>query len=135
VGPGGPRPRLMPGATLDTGALIAIERGDRRMQALLDEASAASVTLSVPAGVLAQAWRGTSRQARLARFLGLPVVAVVPLDEPTARAVGVLCGRAGTHDVVDASTVVCARLHDDVVLTGDLDDLRRLDPALRLVAI
>jgi hypothetical protein len=44
--------------TLDTGALIAIERGDPRMQALLDEAAAVGADLAVPAGVLAQAWGG-----------------------------------------------------------------------------
>jgi hypothetical protein len=125
----------MPGATLDTGALIGIERGDRRMQALLDEASAAGLTISVPAGILAQAWRRSSRQTRLTRFLGLPVVAVVPLDEPTARAAGVLCDRAGTDDVIDASAVVCARLQDHVVITSDPDELRRLDPRIRLVSL
>src|SRR5436309_3373233 len=65
------------GATLDTGALIAIERGSRRMQALLDEAAAAGAELAVPAGALAQAWRGTPRQARLSRFLRLPRVELV----------------------------------------------------------
>jgi hypothetical protein len=34
----------MPGVTLDTGALIAIERADRRMQALLDEAYTAGLS-------------------------------------------------------------------------------------------
>jgi PIN domain len=123
------------GATLDAGALIGIERGDRRMQALLDEATAAGLSFAVPAGALGQAWRGSPRQARLARFLRLPNVTVVPLDGPAARAAGALCGRAGTNDVVDASVVVCARLHDDVVVTSDPDDLRVLDPRLRIAAL
>ncbi len=125
----------MAGATLDTGALIGIERGERRMQALVDEASAAGLSFSIPAGVLGQAWRGTSREARLARFLRLPNVEVVPLDEPAARAAGVLCGRVGASDVVDASVVVCARLHDDLVVTSDPAELRRLDPRLRIAVI
>ena len=123
------------GVTLDTGALIGIERGERRIQALLDEAWAAGVTFSVPSGVLAQAWRGTPRQARLARFLGLPNVSVVPLDDAGARAAGVLCGRSGVSDVIDASVVVCARLADNTVVTTDPDDLRRLDSELRIIAI
>ena len=45
----------MPGVTLDTGALIAIERADRKMQALLDEAHAAELPIDIPAGPLAQA--------------------------------------------------------------------------------
>ena len=123
------------GVTLDTGAVIGIERGTRRMQALLDEAYAVGATLSVPAGVLAQAWRGTPRQARLARFLRLSNISVVPLDDAGARAAGILCGRGGVNDVVDASVVVCARLAGDTVVTTDPDDLRRLDSELRLVAI
>jgi len=94
------------GLTLDTGALIAIERAERRMQALLDEAGTINASIAVPAGVIAKAWRGSTRQARLARFLALPTVTAVSLDEPKARATGVVCGRAGVHDVVDASVVI-----------------------------
>ena len=72
----------MPGVTLDAGALIAIERADRRMQALLDEAHAAGLPIDVPAGALAQAWRAGPVQARLARALRLPNVSVPALDEP-----------------------------------------------------
>jgi predicted nucleic acid-binding protein len=125
----------VPGITLDTGALIAVERGDRRLQALLDEATATGSDLAVPAGVIAQAWRGSLRQARLARFLALSSVTAVVLDEPEARAAGALCGRAGTADVVDASVVICARARAHSVVTGDPDDLAALDPALRLVTL
>jgi predicted nucleic acid-binding protein len=125
----------VPGITLDTGALIAVERGDRRLQALLDEATATGSDLAVPAGVIAQAWRGSLRQARLARFLALSSVTAVVLDEPEARAAGALCGRAGTADVVDASVVICARARGHSVVTGDPDDLAVLDPALRLVTL
>lgn len=125
----------MAGVTLDTGALIAIERGDPRLQALLREAAAAGADLAVPAGVVAQARRGSKRQARLARFLGLSIVSVIALDEPDARAAGALCGRAGTCDIVDASVVVCARARNHAVITGDPDDLAMLDPIVRLVAL
>lgn len=119
---------------MDTGALIAIERGRPRMQALIDEAATAGADLAVPAAVLGQAWRGTQRQALLARFLRLAIVDVVALDEPAARTAGVLCGRAGTVDVVDASVVVCARLRRHSVVTSDPRDLSRLDADLRLLA-
>jgi len=125
----------VPGATLDTGALIAIDRGDPRLQALLDEATAAGADIAVPAGVIAQAWRGSPRQARLARLLALSAVTTVPLDEPEARATGVLCGRTGTSDVVDASVVICARARGHAVVTGDPDDLAALDRFLRLVRL
>lgn len=124
---------LMAGATMDTGALIAIERGSPRMQALIDEAAAAGVDVAVPAAVLGQAWRGTQRQALLARFFRLANVDVVVLDESAARTAGVLCGRAGSNDIVDASVVVCARLRRHSVVTSDPNDLARLDPELRLL--
>lgn len=121
--------------TLDTGALIAIDRAIPRLQALIDEAAAAGVILAVPTGVIAQAWRGSARQARLARFLALSNVEAVPLDEPTARAAGVLCGRSATADIIDASVVICARQRGDTVLTSDPDDLHRLDPTLDVVRV
>ena len=125
----------MAGVTLDTGALIAIERGDPRLQALLDEAQAAGADLAVPAGVVAQAWRGGTRQALLARFLRLATVTVVPLDEPEARAAGALCARARTADIVDASVVICARKRKHAVVSSDPDDLAALDPTLRIVTL
>lgn len=125
----------MPGITLDTGALIAIDRGDRRLQALLAEAAANGEGLAVPAGVVAQAWRASARQARLSRFLALALVTTVPLDEAEARAVGALCGRTGSDDIVDASVVICARSRGHAVLTGDARDLAALDRSLRLIEL
>ena len=68
---GSPRawPRVMTGATLDTGALIALESGSTRMAVLAQEALGGRAELAIPAGVLAQAWRGGARQARIARLL------------------------------------------------------------------
>jgi predicted nucleic acid-binding protein len=123
------------GVTLDTGALIGIERGDPRLQEVIRQAVSGEVILAIPAGVLAQAWRGTPRQALLSRFLRLRNVEIVQLDEGLARVAGVLCGRASAVDVVDASVVVCARLREDVVITSDPGDLRRLDPLLSIAAL
>jgi hypothetical protein len=45
----------------------------------------------------------------LARFLNATDrVEIVEWDAATARAVGVLCGRTGASDVVDATVVLCA---------------------------
>ena len=117
---------------LDTGALIAIERGDERMAALLLASLTRPVHFLIPANVLAQAWRDGPRQARLALFLKAPEVEVLALTEAHARAAGVLCGLARTKDVVDASVVIAARTHQCAVVTGDPDDLLTLDPNLRL---
>lgn len=54
---------------MDAGGLIAVERRDRRVRVLLDEAERAGWTVAVPVGPLAQVWRGGPRQALLARFL------------------------------------------------------------------
>lgn len=114
---------------LDAGALIAVDRADRRIIRLLELAEA----VHVPAGALAQAWRNPARQARLARAMAADGVELHPLDGQTARAAGQLCAATGTVDVIDASVALVARLVDGVVVTSDPDDLRRLDPGLTLV--
>src|SRR6187399_1479806 len=98
-----------PGLTLDAGALIAVDRGDGRMIALLAEAARRRLAIRVPAGVVGQAWRNGARQALLARLLRAREVDIQALDEPTARAAGELCGAAGATDVIDASVVLTAR--------------------------
>jgi hypothetical protein len=123
------------GATLDTGALIAFERGSPRMLALVERAAGHGLALAVPAGVVAQAWRGGARQARLSRLLRAPLTEIVALDEPTARTVGVVCDRAGVTDIVDVSVVVCARERGHQVVTGDPGDLHAIDPSLTVVRL
>ena len=116
---------------LDNGALIALERNDRRMWARLKAAASAGVPVVVSAGAFAQAWRGgAQRQALLAR--AVDQMEVVAFDEPVARAAGVLCGVTRTTDVVDAS-VALAAAHPGVtaVCTSDPDDIERLLEALR----
>jgi predicted nucleic acid-binding protein len=123
------------GLTLDAGALIALERGDRRVVALVAHALDRRQPLAVPAGVVGQVWRDGRRQARLARLLGSPVASIEPLDDARARAAGQLCGVTATRDVVDASVVLCARSRGNAIVTSDPDDLRRLDPTVRLIEI
>ena len=93
---------------LDAGALIAVERADRPTLTLMEAARRQGRNFVVPAGVLAQVWRGGSRQARLARFLAARGVEVEALTEAGAKAAGLVCGQAGASDVVDASVVVTA---------------------------
>ena len=124
------------GITLDAGALVALERGQGRMIALLAESMKQNRQFHVPAGVLGQTWRDGRRQAILARFLRTEEVTVVPLDGAMARAAGELCGRSGSSDVIDASVVLTARQCGDVlVVTSDVRDLRRLDPKARFVSV
>jgi predicted nucleic acid-binding protein len=125
------RPRPL---VLDTGALIAFERNDRRLRALVELALAHGSALHVPAGVVGQAWRDGGRQARIARLLGSGLLLVQALDRDEAQAAGVLCGLSGTRDVIDASVALLARRHSAKVVTSDPKDLRRIDPTLEVVA-
>lgn len=117
---------------LDAGALIAFERGDARMRALVREVLRTGAPLTIPAGVLGQVWRGAARQAPIRALMNGPTTRVPSLDQILAEAAGVLCGRASTSDVIDASVVLVARREKAVVVTSDVDDLRRLDPGIRL---
>lgn len=109
---------------LDAGALVAIERYDRDMLALIKRERIENRSAVTNGGVIGQVWRGGhGGQANLARFL--PGVDVRPIDDDLARRVGVLLGAAGASDVIDAAVVLLA--HDgDEVYTSDPDDLRRL---------
>lgn len=118
---------------LDSGALIAFERNDRKVRTLVELALANGGVLHAPAGVVAQVWRDGRRQGRLARLLGSGLVAVEPLDRQEAQAAGVLCGQSRTEDVIDASVALLARRYRAKVVTSDSADLLLLDPALELV--
>ena len=114
-----------PDITLDTGALIALDRGDRRMIALLDQASAQRRHFRVPSGVVGQAWRNGRAQVALARFLRTEGIEIVPLDEHLARSCGELCVAAGTSDVIDASVVIVAKERGDVIVSSDIESQGR----------
>jgi hypothetical protein len=75
----------MSGVTLDTGALIAIERNDRAATHRVYQAIKEGREIVIPAGVLAQAWRDGARQVRLARLVASPRVDIEPLDGVRAR--------------------------------------------------
>jgi malonyl CoA-acyl carrier protein transacylase len=120
---------------LDAGALIALDQNDRRVIVLLARAAERGSRLTIPAGALAQAIRNPARQARLARLVRQPTTDVTALDRVDATHVGRLLAASATSDVIDAHVVVCARRTGQSVLTGDPDDLHRLDPSLPLVTL
>ncbi len=109
---------------LDAGALVAIERGDRDLIAVIKRERGQGRSPTTHGGVVGQVWRdGHGRQANLARLL--PGVDVVALDDGLGRRAGVLLGQAAAKDVIDASVVLLARDGDDIY-TSDPEDLRRL---------
>ncbi len=115
------------GVTYDTGALIASQRGDRLLWALHRAALARDLSPTVPAGVLAQAWRG-GPQHRLSRLLR--GCRVVSLTEPRARAVGALAASSGHRDIVDLAVAETAMRRDEAVVTSDPAHIRRIAAAV-----
>ncbi|HEY7047343.1 MAG TPA: PIN domain-containing protein [Jatrophihabitantaceae bacterium] len=123
------------GVTLDAGALIAVDRGDRRILELLARSRQVSGTVTVPATALAQAMRDPVRQVRLIRLVRQTTTKIVGLDRADAISVGRILARTRTSDIADAHIALTARRAGQAVVTSDADDLRRLDPRLRVVAV
>jgi predicted nucleic acid-binding protein len=123
------------GITFDAGGLIALERNNRRVFAILATALEDGDRIVVPATALAQVIRNPAKQVRLWRMIQHSETEVVPLDGAYAQAVGALLAQTGTSDIVDAHVVVCAQRAGYAVITSDPMDLRRLDSRLRLIAV
>jgi predicted nucleic acid-binding protein len=120
---------------LDSGALIALERRDRRMVALADEIVRNRVSAYVPAGVVAQVWRGSPRQHAIARLLQADAVRIDPLDDELAFRIGARLAATGSSDVVDGHVALLARRTGGKVLTSDPDDIRALDLDLTIEVV
>ena len=125
----------MSGVTFDAGGLIALDRDDRRVIALLSRAAEIGARVTIPATALAQAMRQPAKQARLSRLIRQPASKLVELDGPDATSVGVLLAASRTSDIADAHVVICARRNGEQIVTSDPDDLRRLDPSASLIVI
>lgn len=125
----------MPGVTLDAGALIALERDDRRVLVLRARARETGARITIPATALAQVVRAPAPQVRLARLVRQPTTDVVALGRVDATSVGRLLAATGTADIVDSHVVICARRAAQQVATSNPEDLRVLDPDLRVVRV
>jgi hypothetical protein len=108
---------------LDAGALIAVDRGDRTVAALLKREFLAGRSPKTHGAVVGQAWRGGARQANMVRLLN--ATDIVAVGEELGRRAGALLARSRTSDVVDAAVVLLASDGDEV-LTSDPSDLRVL---------
>jgi hypothetical protein len=108
---------------LDAGALIALERNDRAVWAALKLAALNGEDVVVPTTVLAQVWRGRASQALLSQALQH---CVLESFDKVAKAVGELCGKAGTDDICDAHVAIAATIAGGTLYTSDAKDQRRL---------
>ncbi|WP_347350596.1 hypothetical protein [Intrasporangium sp.] len=123
----------MSGLTYDTGALIAAENDRRLVWALHRATLNRGLIPTVPAGVLAEAWRG-GPQAQLSRLL--KGCSLEPLSETQARAVGVLAVASGLEDTVDLAVAEGALRRGDAVVTSDRPHIEQAARAAgRVIAI
>lgn len=124
----------MAGLTLDTGALIAIERKSLRMSHIWERARLARTRITVPSVVVVEWWRG--QRGPVARTLDAVMV------EPLTHALALIAGEAMANvrgaSVADAVVMASAAQRGDVVYTADMDDLTRLAayfPGVRVLGV
>ncbi len=111
---------------LDSGAVIALARGDQRARAFLARSLEMGATVEIPVVVLAETVRGGPRDAPINRVL--KAVGPVPeAREAHGRIAGQLLGGARSSSTIDALVVAHAVGAGGAhILTGDPDDLGRL---------
>jgi predicted nucleic acid-binding protein len=122
------------GITLDTGALIALERRHQRMRDLFQRMLERDLTITVPADVVGEWWRGrTDLRDHL-----LDAVDVEPLTLPLAKVAGEAIATVPGATLVDAIVMASAASRGDVVYTSDVSDLERLRrrfPGVRVLGV
>jgi len=111
--------RATRGVTFDTGMLVALERRHAGALALLRACRLSRASITIPAAVVAEWWRGTHR----ALLESGHVEALTP--ELAERAGELLASTAGSN-AVEATVVASAALRGDLVVTGDEHHLRQL---------
>jgi predicted nucleic acid-binding protein len=119
---------------LDTGAFIALERGDPVAGRMLAQLVRLRVPLLTSAGVVARVWRGgAGRQVRVTMLL--QHARIVPIDEQVARLIGLVLGATGSRDAVDGHVALLAQERGWPVATSDPDDLLRIEPGLDIIRV
>jgi predicted nucleic acid-binding protein len=111
---------------LDSGAVIALSRGDQRARAFLARALEVMSPVEIPVVVVAETVRGGPRDAPVHRIL--KAVGTIPeTRESHGRTAGRLLGLARIAHTVDALVVAHAvEAGGAQILTGDREDLERL---------
>jgi predicted nucleic acid-binding protein len=120
--------------TLDTGALIGIERRKPRTVAFWRTALANGIPLVAPTAAIAEWWRRRSD----AREEILATLVVEPLDVAVARMAGEAMARVRGSTLADSIVMSSAARSGGVVLTSDFDDLQRLRahyPGVRVLEV
>lgn len=114
--------------TFDTGVLIALERRHAGALALLRACRLSRATITIPATVVAEWWRGTHRDL-------LDVGTLEALTPALAEQAGELLAQTKGSNTVDATVIASAARRGDIVVTGDQNDLRALSRFARGVSV
>lgn len=120
--------------TLDTGALIALERRRQRIWQVVNRAHELGIVPVVPADVVAEWWRGRTD----VREHILASVTVEPLSHALARLAGEAVAHVRGATTVDAIVMASAAQRGDAVYTSDVGDLERLRlyfPSVRIFGV
>ena len=120
--------RATRGVTFDTGDLIALERRHSGALALLRACRLSRASITIPATVVAEWWRGTHGAL-------LECGSLEALTPELAKRAGDLLADAGGSNAVDATVVASAAQRGDIVVTGDAGDLRAFARAVEGVAV
>lgn len=124
----------MIGYTLDTGALIALERGSPRAWAFLRATYEDQGLGTVPANVVAEWWRGRCN----VRSQILEALEVEIMDDDLARRVGEVLAVVRGASLLAATVFASAALRGDVVLTANTPAFAQLAasfPAVRVLRV
>ena len=114
---------------LDSGAVIALSRGDQRARAYVARAIALRASVEIPVVVVAETVRGGPWDAPVHRVLKA-IGSVPEAREMHGRTAGRLLGAARSNATVDALVVAQAiEAGGAQILTGDREDLERLAAA------
>ena len=118
------------GVTFDTGALIALERGEKRMRTVVLAAQHDGLEITVPSVVLIEWWRDAPRQRTI-----LEGLTIEPTSGRLAKLAGMALGAVSGATAIDALVVASAAQRGDYIYTSDLEDLERLRTYFRSVRV
>lgn len=122
---------------LDSGAIIALSRGDQVARDRLRAWVTAGAYVIVPAPVLAETLRGNARDAAVQRVINMMALEAVPVSPEAGRLAGTMLGdaRALPSATLDALIAACAVEHGATdIITADAE-MRRLAPQLNVIAL
>ena len=128
------------GVTFDTGALISVERRGERARRVFERLREQDILITAPLPVIGEWWRGRTdwREKILASVRVEPLtLGMVKLAGEALASVSGTSVRRGPG-IVDAIVMASAASRGDVVYTGDVDDLERLQsffPEVRVLSM